>query len=69
MWNQSLSNTAMTVAAVLSFLIAGDVPAHAAAPLSNVHVRGTIATSRAAVTLELAAGIIVVGAPGITPPM
>jgi len=60
---QSLKNAATMVAAVLSFLIAADLPAHAAAPLPNVHARGTIsrlteaaltvATRRGAVTLAL----------------
>jgi hypothetical protein len=64
MSKQSLNNAPVTVAAVLSFLIAADVPVHAAAPLPNVHVRGTIsdvtataltvATSRGSVTLALA---------------
>ena len=72
MAKQSLDNAATTVAAVLSFLIAADVPAHAAAPLPNVHVRGTIshvtataltvATSRGAVTLALGPKTIVVEA-------
>lgn len=63
MAKQSLNNAAVTIAALLSFLIAADVPAHAAAPLPNVHVRGTIsrvtataltvATNRGAVTLAL----------------
>jgi hypothetical protein len=32
----------MTAAAVMSLLVSVDVPAHAAAPLPSVHVRGTI---------------------------